>query len=87
MNVLMSSQAQKQLRKLQKFDQIAVLKKSHLLAEKGIPGEEKLSGFTDAYRVRVGVYRIVYRKIKEEIIILRIQHRKDVYRMLKDLIL
>ncbi len=43
---------------------------------------EKLRGAKDQYRIRVGVYRIVYTvdKIKRQIIIQRIRHRKDVYR-------
>jgi mRNA interferase RelE/StbE len=86
MNVFIAPQAQKQLHKLQKFDQLAVIKKLHLLGNEGISGQEKLSGFADAYRVRVGVYRIVYRKLKEEIVVIRIQHRKDVYRKLTDLL-
>jgi mRNA interferase RelE/StbE len=47
-------------------------------------GVEKLSGEEDLYRVRVGDYRILY-QIHDRILlvlILRIGHRQDVYRLL-----
>lgn len=46
------------------------------------PGSRKLSGHDDVFRIRVGVYRVVY-DVSEAtlvIIILKIGHRKDVYR-------
>jgi len=45
------------------------------------PGCTKLQG-TEAYRIRVGDYRVVYR-IKDRILtvmVIRVRHRKDVYR-------
>ncbi len=46
------------------------------------PGVEKLKGFTDQYRVRVGDFRIIYtiRDRQLIVLILRIGNRKDVYR-------
>jgi mRNA interferase RelE/StbE len=32
------------------------------------------------YRLRVGDYRVLFDLIQKEIVILRVQHRKDVYR-------
>jgi mRNA interferase RelE/StbE len=46
------------------------------------PGAEKLSGSENSYRVRVGDYRILY-EIRDKvllIIIVRIRHRREVYR-------
>lgn len=45
-------------------------------------GLKKLLGFQDRYRVRVGVYRVVYEidDNQNRIIILRVRHRSDVYR-------
>ena len=51
------------------------------------PGVEKLEGIKDIYRIRVGDYRIIY-SIKQElvkIIVIRIGHRREIYRMLKRL--
>ncbi len=46
------------------------------------PGSRKLTGYDDVFRIRVGVYRIIYsvsgRKLV--IIVLKIGHRKDIYR-------
>lgn len=45
------------------------------------PGVEKLSG-QNSYRVRQGVYRIIYEVHDRElvVIVVRVGHRKDVYR-------
>jgi mRNA interferase RelE/StbE len=45
-------------------------------------GVEKLSGCDDRYRVRQGVYRVVYRVSDEErlVYVVKVGHRKDVYR-------
>lgn len=46
------------------------------------PGCEKLTSFKNAYRVRVGDYRIVYAvdDLQGVVSIDRIAHRRDVYR-------
>ena len=45
--------------------------------ERGTP----LSGeFAGLFRYRIGEYRVIYAKISEGLLILRIGHRKDVYR-------
>mgnify|MGYP001558290580 FL=1 len=46
------------------------------------PGVKKLSGPADLWRVRVGDYRILYRIVDRElvIVIVTIGHRGDVYR-------
>jgi mRNA interferase RelE/StbE len=84
MKITVSSQGEKQLRKLPKFDQIAVGQKIRSLAGASV-GEEKLSGFDSTYRVRVGNYRIVYKKLKESIFIFLIGHRKDIYKRLEQM--
>jgi mRNA interferase RelE/StbE len=45
-------------------------------------GCRKLTGADDAYRIRVGEYRIVYQIADKVLIvhIIRVAHRKDVYR-------
>jgi len=82
MKVTILPRAEKELRKLPKFDQIAVAVKIRSLPNSSISGEEKLSGYAHIYRVRVGNYRIVYKKTSEEITIILIGNRKDIYRML-----
>lgn len=86
MRITILPRAEKELRKLPKFDQIAVAAKIRALSNTLISGEEKLSGFASVYRVRVGNYRIVYKKTSEMIIIILIRHRRDVYRALRDML-
>lgn len=85
MKITIAPRAEKQFRKLSKFDQIAVAQKIRALTQTTISGEEKLSGHSHVYRVRVGNYRIVYRKTNSIYIVL-IGHRKDIYRALQDLL-
>ena len=42
----------------------------------GIPLRKSLKGF---YKIRVGDYRIIYCLRKQEVLVLKIQHRKKVY--------
>lgn len=46
------------------------------------PGVRKISGEENAYRIRVGDYRVVYDVLHKKVVvlILRIGHRRDVYR-------
>ena len=46
------------------------------------PGSRKLFGYDDVFRIRVSVYRVIYNVANAAlvIIILKIGHRKDVYR-------
>jgi len=53
------------------------------LAENPRPySNEKLTGTKNIYRIRVGVYRIVYEIIDRELIVyvFDVHHRKQVYR-------
>lgn len=84
MRVVLSPRAEKELRKLPKVEQIAVAQKIRSIREAvKVIGEEKLAGFQNIFRVRIGDYRIVYQKIPQEIYIILIRHRKDIYRLLK----
>ena len=53
----------------------------HLAEDPRPPGSKKLSGH-DRYRIRQGVYRIVYAVEDNKLVIyvIKIGHRKDVYR-------
>jgi len=86
MKVILSSQAEKELKKLSKINQIAIAKKIRGIRDSiKVEGEEKLKGFQDIFRIRVGDYRIVYRKSKNRVYIVIIRHRKDVYRLVRQL--
>ena len=72
----------KDLRDISKKDVARILKCFDALSEDPrAPGCEKLSG-QERYRVRPGVYRIVY-EIKDDmliVVVVKIGHRRDVYR-------
>ena len=81
--VEISRTAEKQLRKLELSDQRRVVRALVGLADDPHPaGSRKLSGYTDVFRIRVGVFRILYSVEGRRliVIILKIGHRKDVYR-------
>jgi len=87
MRIILSPQAEKQLKKIPKIDQIAVAEKIRKMRdEMAVKEFEKLKGFANIFRVRVGNYRIVFRKTSGEIYIILIRHRKDVYRLLGQLL-
>lgn len=86
MKVFISPRAEKQLKKLPKFDQLAVIQKIRHLTNDTDLLATKLSGFKDIYRIRVGDYRLVYRRQPSEIYVVLIQHRKEVYRVLRELL-
>ncbi len=82
--VLVQPSAHKTLRKLPKDVQHRIIAKMESLADDPRPiGAIKLKGEEDDYwRLRVGDYRIVY-EIEDEklfILVLRIGHRKDIFR-------
>lgn len=40
-----------------------------------------IKGFKDYYRIRVGNYRIGFKKERHSIIFMRVKHRKDIYKV------
>lgn len=72
----------KDLRAFPKTDVQRIIQRIQLLADDPRPpGCEKLSGL-ERYRVRQGVYRIVY-EVEDAILtvlVVRVGHRRDVYR-------
>ncbi|MBY0384794.1 type II toxin-antitoxin system RelE/ParE family toxin [bacterium] len=74
--------AQKEIEKLPKAIQNKIFKALLVLADNPYPvGCKKLVG-VDAWRFRVGDYRVVY-SIENKVLqieIIRVAHRKDVYR-------
>ena len=81
--VEISRTAERQLKKLPEEDQLRVVRAVLALAEEPRPGgSRKLSGHDDVFRIRVGRYRVLYSVFENRlvILILKIGHRKDVYR-------
>jgi len=81
--VRFKSSAAEAIRKLPKSQQRRVIAKVEALAETPHPpGSKKLHGSDDLFRIRVGDYRIIYAVLDQKLLILvvRVGHRKDVYR-------
>ena len=80
MKISFKASVEKDLRKIDKNEREKILKKikNELITNPGI--DKQLTGtFKGLYSYRVGNYRIIYYILKEEILILRIFHRKDAY--------
>lgn len=78
-----SRTAETQLKRLERRDQERVVRAILGLATDPFPrGSRKLSGYDDVFRIRVGRFRVIYSVSGRTliVIILKIGHRKDVYR-------
>ena len=81
--VIFKQSVAKDLRQIPKKDIARILKRIQALgAEPRPPGVEKLSG-QEKYRIRQGVYRILYEIRNNELIVVvvKIGHLRDVYRI------
>jgi len=83
--ILWKKSAQKELYKLNKELISKVLESVNHLSENPYPdGCRKLRGSHDTYRFRIGDYRIIY-NLQSDILtieIIRIGHRREIYRRL-----
>lgn len=77
--------ARKQLKGFGKAVQIVLIKRINDLGKSGVD-ERKLQGLKQIFRSRVGDFRIVYRKTTNEIVVIQVGHRKEIYRLLKALL-
>jgi mRNA interferase RelE/StbE len=80
--VEIARRALKTLAALRRGEQQRVRAAIDLLADNPRPpGCTKLTEEDDAYRVRVGVYRIVYEVLEDRLLVhvVRVGHRRDVY--------
>lgn len=75
--------ALRELKRLDKQVVPTIVATVESLADNPYPtGVRKLQGSQHTYRIRVGVYRIIYEIFSThlEIEVVRVKHRKDVYR-------
>lgn len=82
-SIEVAKSAEKVLLKLPKKVVPGIIDAIQSLADTPCPaGCRKLRGEEDAFRIRVGVYRIIYEVHAQQILIkvLKIGHRKDIYR-------
>ena len=85
MKVWITKTAAKQLKKLGKAIQIILGKRIRELEYSQLR-EQKLAGFKNAFRVRAGDYRIVYQKKTNKIVVILVGHRKEIYRLVRELL-
>ncbi len=81
--VEITASAEKALARLPKDDMSRVVRAITGLAAVPRPGGcRKLKGHEDVYRIRVGLYRVIYSIDDRRIIVvvLKLGHRKDAYR-------
>lgn len=81
--IVFSTRAERQFRKLDRHVQMRLRRTIDALGVDPRPaGVKKLEGEKDLYRVRQGDHRIIY-QIRDRVLlvlVVRIGHRKDVYR-------
>ena len=85
MKVIFLPKAEKQFKSLGKAVRIIITRKIRepfFISNK----EEKLKGHKNIFRIRVGDYRLVYRKTSVEIYIILVGHRREIYRLLNQLL-
>ncbi len=84
-NVDFKPSVNKDFRRLPKSTVERVMKRIEKLVDEPLPhGVEKLEGADRLYRLRVGDYRIIYevQTHAQQIVILYVRHRREVYREL-----
>ena len=80
--ILIRRSAEKEIRELPRAARARVVQRIRALAASPRPpGCEKLAG-RDAYRIRIGLYRVIYTVEDRRLVIevVRVAHRKEVYR-------
>ena len=81
--VFITASAEKTLKKLPLPDMRRIAAAIASLAIDPLPqGVKKLSGFQHTYRIREGNYRVIYEIRNRDLVVtvLKIGHRKDIYR-------
>lgn len=80
--VKLKPSVKKQLKRLDKKQAERILVKIYLLTDDPFPNASEPMVGRDAYRLRVGDYRIIYEVHNQELLVqvIRVGHRKDVYK-------
>jgi mRNA interferase RelE/StbE len=80
-NVVISDNAKKDLRKLDNTSTKRILLKIDDFSKNPSQFEiKKLKSTDDLFRIRVGNFRIIFEYLDKDIVILKIGHRKDIYK-------
>ena len=71
---------EKDLKKFDKKERIRILNRIERELSSGIKGKKLKGEFEGLYSYRIEDYRVVYSLIRDGILVIRIRHRKDVYK-------
>jgi mRNA interferase RelE/StbE len=82
-SIFIEKSAQKDLAKIPRKDQNRIIKSIEELSRNPRPAQSKKLTGRDAWRIRVGDYRVIYEiyDIRLLILIVVIGHRKDIYKI------
>lgn len=78
-----SSSAEKKLKRLPKKELLKIIEAIEVLSINPYPeGCRKLKGEDSTYRIKQGLYRIIYQveNSKLKVLVLKLGHRKDIYK-------
>jgi len=80
-NILYKKSVSKDLRKIDKRERAQIFKKLQEVLSKNPKRGKKLKGrFRELYSYRIGDYRVVYTFVPQGVLVLRVSHRKEIYR-------
>ncbi len=83
MKVIFSPLAEKQLKKFPKIAQILIAKKVRQIRDQNvITSVEVLAGYKGMYRIRIGDYRLIFRRYPNKIYFILVGHRREIYKLL-----
>ena len=80
-NIVYKSSVKKDLKKIDKKELLLILNDiEHMLKASPLKGKELKGEFAGLFSYRIGNYRAIYTILGNTVLVLRISHRKDVYK-------
>jgi len=80
-NIVYKSSIRKDLKKIDKKELLKILDEiENILKSKSLKGKELKGEYTGLFSYRIGNYRVIYAILGSTVLVLRISHRKDVYK-------
>jgi mRNA interferase RelE/StbE len=80
MRVEVQESAKKDLKRIDKYKALGVLKKiKDLESYPNLTNIKKLKNYYPPFRYRVGEYRILFDVVEDVLIVINVKHRKDAY--------
>jgi mRNA interferase RelE/StbE len=87
MKVILSPLAEKNFKKLPKITQIVFARKIRQLSQNHESVSKiSLTGYKNVFKIRVGDYRLIYKRFTNQRYVITIDHRSRVYKILNRLL-